>query len=29
VMMARVPPVVAPPPVLRQNWETLAQLASQ
>jgi hypothetical protein len=29
VMMPREPPAVAPPPVLRQNWKTLAQLASR
>jgi hypothetical protein len=29
MMMPRAPPDVAPPPVLRQNWETLARLASQ
>jgi hypothetical protein len=28
-MMPRVPPTVAPSPVLRQNWETLARLASR
>jgi hypothetical protein len=29
VMMPRAPPVVAPLLVLRQNWETLARLASR
>jgi hypothetical protein len=27
-MMPHAPSAIAPPPVLRQNWETLAQLAS-
>jgi hypothetical protein len=29
VMMPHAPPAVVPSPVLRQNWETLARLASQ
>jgi hypothetical protein len=28
-MMPRAPPAIAPSPVLRQNWETLAQVISQ
>jgi hypothetical protein len=28
-MMPLAPPAVAPPPVLRQNWKTLAQIASR
>jgi hypothetical protein len=28
-MIPCAPPTVAPPPVLRQNWETLTQLALQ
>jgi hypothetical protein len=28
IMMPRAPPAIARPPVLRQNWETLAWLAS-
>jgi hypothetical protein len=29
MMMPRAPPVVAPSPVVRQNWETLVRLASR
>jgi hypothetical protein len=29
VMMPRAPPTIAPPPILRQNWKTPAQLASR
>jgi hypothetical protein len=28
VMVLRAPPVIAPPPVFRPDWETLARLAS-
>jgi hypothetical protein len=29
VMMPRAPPIIAPSPVLRQNWETLDRVASR